>query len=103
MVSGISSVFSLPTGRTDFFNVAEALRPLEKPIVVLETARAALWRIGEGLVGAGVFLGRDARLVFIRWDFADEASGLVDETEGLLAGFAVVADTFGFESLLAMG
>lgn len=35
------------------------MRPLEWPIVVLDAADAAVWRMGEGLVGCGVRFGRE--------------------------------------------
>lgn len=39
---------------------AEVARPFEWPIVVLELAEAAVWRIRDGFVGWGVdFFGRE--------------------------------------------
>lgn len=42
-----------------FLRAADAIRPLEWPMVVLDAADAALWRMGDGLVGGGVRLGRE--------------------------------------------
>lgn len=53
---------------------AEVARPLERPMVVLDSAEAAVWRIVEGLVGwgaaaAGAFRGRERiDVVLERWE-----------------------------------
>ena len=61
-MSGLScspAVFLGWLGNTVSLSVADVFRTFEYPIVVLEAAAAAVWRMGEGFMGGGVLVFLD--------------------------------------------
>lgn len=58
--AGLAATTSLVRAGAGFFlRAADAMRPLECPMVVLDVAVEAVWRMVEGFVGGGVALGRE--------------------------------------------
>lgn len=53
---------------------AEVARPLEWPMVVLERAEAAVWRMGEGLVACECFFERGSPTVGFAGGAAEEVA-----------------------------
>lgn len=90
-MSGTSSATAFGAAGPAFLrNAAEVARPAERPIVVLEARAAAVWRIGEGLVGGGVCLREEI------WENGRRGFVVVVMV-GWILGFGTVVEDLGWE------